>query len=154
MAVHVKAVYEVKGSEEQEGKDGKGSTGALPFVCDCRTAAVAAAGRLQGCRGDARISRDDVLHHARRSLTQSRPDNKDDWQDDAVRAVADRPPLRPAASLCRLVSTVTQILSLWWRDNKADAFPLCFNCNAHVTRIRMGYSFNYVSLDTHFGVEV
>lgn len=131
----------------------KGRRALFPFACDCRTAAVTAAGRLQGCRRDVRIPRDDVLHRARRSLTQSRPDNVDDWQDDAARAAADRPPPRPAASSCRLVST--RILPLSWRDNKADAFPPCSNCNAHVTRIRMGVQFQLcMSLDTHFSRSV
>lgn len=68
-----------------------------------RTAAVAAASRSRGCRGDARIPRDDVLHRARRTLTRSRPDNEDDWQDAAAaRAAADRPPPRAAASSCHL----------------------------------------------------
>jgi len=93
----------------------KGSTGALPFVRDCRTTAVAAASRLRGCRGDARILRDDVLHRARRLLTQSRLDNEDDWQDAAARAATDRDPLRSVVSSCHLVSTVTRILVLLWK---------------------------------------
>ncbi|TGZ52384.1 hypothetical protein DBV15_09250 [Temnothorax longispinosus] len=100
MEVHVEAVFRVKGSDEQACEKGRR---ALPYVCDCRTAAVAAASRLRGCRGDARIPRDDVLHRARRSLTQSRPDNEDDWQDAAARAAADRPPPRAAVSSCHLM---------------------------------------------------
>lgn len=72
----MKAVYGVK-RRMDEGSVWKGSTGALPFVYDCRTAVVAAAIRLRGCRGDARISRDDVLQRARRSLTRPRPGNED-----------------------------------------------------------------------------
>lgn len=99
----MKAIYGVKGSE-QKGSIWKGSADVLPFVCDCRTSAVAAGSRLRGCRGDARIPRDDVLQRARRSLTQSRPDNEDDGQDAAARSAA--PPFPcTAASSCHLVSS-------------------------------------------------
>lgn len=114
--IHRSESYGVKGSGEQAGSVRKGSTGALPFVRDCRTTTVAAASRLRGCRGDARILRDDVLHRARRLLTPSRPDNEDDWQDAAARAATDcDPPLRSVASSCHLVSTVTRILVLLWK---------------------------------------
>jgi len=95
-----------KDSDEQTGSVQKRLTGVLPFNYDCRTVVVAAASRLRGCRGNARISRDDVLHRARRSLTQSQPDNEDDWQDAAARAAADRPLPRAAASSCHLVSII------------------------------------------------
>ena len=100
----MKAVCRVKDSDEQAGSVQKRLTGVLPFTYDCRTVAAAAASRLLGCRGNARIPRDDVLHRARRSLTRSQPDNEDDWQDAAARVAADRPLPRAAASSCHLVS--------------------------------------------------
>jgi len=104
----MKVLYGVKGSDEQAGK---GRWALFPSAYDYRTAVVAATSRLQGCRGDARIPQDDVLHCARRLLTQSRPDNEDDWQDAAARVAVDRPPCAIASS-CHLVSTVTRILVL------------------------------------------
>jgi len=86
-----------------EVKDDAAPCSGFVPLSDFRTT-VAAAGRLRGCQRVAR-ARDDVLQHARRSLTQFRSDNEDDRHDAAARrAAADRSSPLAAVSSCHLVS--------------------------------------------------